>query len=113
MSTHNIHLKYRTPKRYPTIFSIMPPVVALIATFRGSNYHCLEQIVRVPKGFEPSRFDCTWLEHFWSTEISSTLRVNHSAMSGGKWDSLEMSFRSINITKTLYSNILKFSPPKN
>ena len=31
MSTHNIHLKYRTPKRYPTIISIMPPGVALIS----------------------------------------------------------------------------------
>ena len=30
MSTHNIHLKYRTPKRYPTIISIVPPGVALI-----------------------------------------------------------------------------------
>ena len=25
MSAHNIHLKYRTPKRYPTIISIVPP----------------------------------------------------------------------------------------
>ena len=58
MSPHNIHLKYRTPKRYPTIISIMPPGVALIVTFRGSNYRCLEQIFMVPKGFEPSRFDC-------------------------------------------------------
>ena len=44
MSTHSIHLKYRTPKRYPTIISIVPPGVALIITFRGSNYRCLEQI---------------------------------------------------------------------
>ena len=57
MSTHNIHLKYRTPKRYPTIISIVPPGVALIVTFRGSNYRCLEQIFMVPKGFEPSKFD--------------------------------------------------------
>ena len=53
MSTHNIHLKYRTPKRYPTIISIVPPGVALIVTFRGSNNRCLEQIIMVPKGFEP------------------------------------------------------------
>ena len=58
MSTHNIHLKYRTPKRYPIIISIVPPGVALIVTFRGSNYRCLEQIFMVPKGFEPSKFDC-------------------------------------------------------
>ena len=59
MSTHNIHLKYRIPKRYPTIISIVPPGVALIVTFRGSNYRCLEQIFMVPKGFEPLKFDCT------------------------------------------------------
>ena len=59
MSTHNIHLKHRTPKRYPTIISIMLPGVALIVTFRGSNYRCLEQIFMVPKGFEPSKFDCS------------------------------------------------------
>ena len=27
MSTHNIHLKYRTPKRYPIVISIVPPGV--------------------------------------------------------------------------------------
>ena len=37
MSTCNIHLKYRTPKRYPTIISIVPSGVALIVTFRGST----------------------------------------------------------------------------
>ena len=58
MSTHNIHLKYRTPKRYPTIISIIPPGVAPIVTFRGSNNRCLEQIFMVPKRFEPSKFDC-------------------------------------------------------
>ena len=58
MSTHNIHLKYRTPKRCPTIISIVSPGVALIVTFRGSNYRCLKQIFIVPKGFEPSKFDC-------------------------------------------------------
>ena len=57
MSTHNIHLKYRTPKRYPTIISIVPPGVALLVTFQGSNYRCLENIFMVPKGFEPSKFD--------------------------------------------------------
>ena len=59
MSTRNIHFKYRTPKEYPTIFSSVPPGVALIVTFRGSNYRCLEQIFMVPKGFEPSKFDST------------------------------------------------------
>ena len=57
MSTHNMHLKYRTPKRYPTIISILPPIMALVVTFRGSNYRCPEQIFMVPKGFEPSKFD--------------------------------------------------------
>ena len=57
--SNNIHLKYRTPKRCPTIISIIPPGVALIiVTFRGSNYRCLEQIFMVPKGFEPAKFDC-------------------------------------------------------
>ena len=60
MSTHNIHLKYRTPKKYPTIISIMPPVVAPIVTFRGSKNRCLEQIFMVPKRFEPSKFDCIY-----------------------------------------------------
>ena len=54
MSTHNIHLKYRTPKRYPTIISIVPPGVALIVTFElqlsQTNSHA-------PKGFKPSKFD--------------------------------------------------------
>ena len=36
----------------------MPPGMALIVTLRGSNYRCLEQIVIVLKGFEPSKFDC-------------------------------------------------------
>ena len=58
MSTHNIHLKYRKPKRYHTIISIMPPGVAPIITFRGSNNRCLEQIFMVPKSFEPSKFGC-------------------------------------------------------
>ena len=58
MSTHNIHLKYRTPKRYPTIISIVPLGVALVVTFWGLNYRRLEQIFMVPKGFEPLKFDC-------------------------------------------------------
>ena len=57
MSTPSIHLKYRTPKRYPTIISNVPPGMALIVAFRGSNYRCLEQIFMVPKAFEPSKFD--------------------------------------------------------
>ena len=64
MSTHNIHLKYRTPKRYPTIISIVPPGVALIVAFRGSNYRCFEQIFVVPKGFEPSKFYCVMFLFF-------------------------------------------------
>ena len=62
MNTHNIHLKYRTPKRYPTVVSIVLPSVALIITFQGSNYRCLEQIFMVQKGFDASKFDCI-LEH--------------------------------------------------
>ena len=64
MSTHNIHLKYRTSKRYSTVISIMPPGVALIVTFRGSNNRCLEQIFMVPKGFEPSKFDCSCIDSY-------------------------------------------------
>ena len=69
MSTHNIHVKYRTPKRYLAIISIVPPGVALIVTFRGSNYRCLEQIFMVPKGFEPSKFDCIILIHIKLLEV--------------------------------------------
>ena len=47
---HSIRLKYRTPKRCPTIISIMPPGVTPIVTFRGSNYRCLEQIFMVQRG---------------------------------------------------------------
>ena len=42
----------------PTIISKMPSGMALIVTLRDSNYLCLEQIFMVPKGFEPSKFDC-------------------------------------------------------
>ena len=57
MRTHNIRLKYRTPKRYPTIISIMPPNT-------NGNPPWLELSLSrtsfmVPKGFEPSKFDCT------------------------------------------------------
>ena len=47
---HSIRLKYRTPKRCPTIISIMPPGVTPIVTFRGSNHRCLEQIFMVQRG---------------------------------------------------------------
>ena len=40
----------------------MPPGMALIVILRGSNYRCLEQIFMVPKGFEPSKFDCIWVD---------------------------------------------------
>ena len=30
----------------------MPPGVAIIVTFRGSNYRCLERMFMVPKGFD-------------------------------------------------------------
>ena len=57
--TQHSFLKNKAPKRYPTIISIVPPGVALIVlTFRGSNYAVSEQIFMVPKGFEPSKFDC-------------------------------------------------------
>ena len=56
--TQHTFILYRTPKRYPTIISIMPLGMALIVTLRSSNYRCLEQIFMVPKGFEPSKFDC-------------------------------------------------------
>ena len=79
MSTHSIHLKYRTPKRYPTIISIVPPGVALIVlTFRGSNYRCLEQIFMVPKGFEPSKFDCNGLCHVKTVSSGMTAKAQIS-----------------------------------
>ena len=62
MTAHKIRLYYRTPKRYPSIISIMPLGMALIVTLRGSNYRCLEQIFMVPKGFEPLKFDCIYLD---------------------------------------------------
>ena len=64
MSTHNIHLKYITPKKYPTIISIMPPSVALIVIFRGSNYRCLEQIFMVAKGSSHRSSTVSGLERF-------------------------------------------------
>ena len=36
----------------------MPPDLALLSTFIGSNYPCLELIFMVPKVFEPLKFDC-------------------------------------------------------
>ena len=39
----------------------MPPDLALLSTFIGSNYPCLELIFMVPKVFEPLKFDCTWI----------------------------------------------------
>ena len=58
-----------TEKRYLTIISIVPPGVALLVTFQGSSYRCLEQIFMVPKGFEPSKFDCRWLPGAVATEL--------------------------------------------
>ena len=77
MSTHNIRLWYRTPKRYSTIISIMPPGMALIVTLRGSNYRCLEQIFMVLKGFEPSKFDCTCF-HLYSSYNSTIVCMFHT-----------------------------------
>ena len=87
MSTHNIHLKYRTPKRYPTIISIVPPGVALIVTFRGSNYRCLEQIFVVPKGFEPSKFDCIGMVVILFSSVEPFEQtVNISLTEGSIWN---------------------------
>ena len=36
----------------------MPPDLALLLTFSGSNYPCLELVFMVPKVFEPLKFDC-------------------------------------------------------
>ena len=77
MNTHSIHLKYRAPKRYPTIISIMPSGVAPIVAFRGSNNRCLEQIFMVPKRFEPSKFDCNFLG------TQKQVRINNSKRSIG------------------------------
>ena len=38
----------------------MPPDLALLSTFIGSNYPCLELIFMVPKVFEPLKFDYIW-----------------------------------------------------
>ena len=40
----------------------MPPSMALIVTLRDLNYRCIEQIFMVPKGFEPSKFDCICID---------------------------------------------------
>ena len=85
MSTHNIHLKYRTSKRYPTIISIMPPGVAPIVTFRGSNNHCLEQIFMVPKRFEPSKFDCIYKKQWFRQAYASAQSCRTFAVCSGKW----------------------------
>ena len=37
---------------------IMPPNLALLSTLNGSNYPYLELIFKVPKVFEPLKFDC-------------------------------------------------------
>ena len=34
------------------------PALALISTFNGLNYPCLELIFMVPEVFEPLKFDC-------------------------------------------------------
>ena len=82
MSTRNIYFRYRTPKRYPTIISIVPPGVALIATFRGSNYRCLEQIFMVPKRFEPSKFDCMVRTAIHHTSKYGKTAIHHSRKYG-------------------------------
>ena len=48
----------------------MPPGMAPIVTLRGSNYRCLEQILMVPKGLEPSKFDCFSVCNRFSKAIS-------------------------------------------
>ena len=60
MSTNNIHLKYRTPKRYPTIISIVPPGVTLIVTFKDSNYRF---------------YKFSWSERDWSHRSSTVFCV--------------------------------------
>ena len=37
---------------------MMSPDLALLSTFIGSNYPCLELICMVPSVFEPFKFDC-------------------------------------------------------
>ena len=53
MIAHNILPYYRKIRQ----ILIMTPDLALLSTLIGSNYHCLELILRVPKGFEPLNFD--------------------------------------------------------
>ena len=115
MSTHNIHLKYRTPKRYPTIISIVPPGMALIVTFRGRNYRCLKQILMVPKGFEPLKFNCRLIGVF-NGQIC--LKIHFLVLLGPVVQSivsLMSSLRVISLTVLADSvyNILIFFAEKN
>ena len=82
------------PKRYPTIISIMPPGMELIVTLRCSNYRCLEQIIMVPKGFEPSKFDCTCILG-WMVTLKSFRRH----LSKGDSFSLEIDIRYLKLSK--------------
>ena len=52
MGTHNIPYVTENRKDIP----IMPLDLALLLTFTGSNYPCLELIFMVPKVFEPLKF---------------------------------------------------------
>ena len=56
MINHNIPSHYRKIKE----ILIMPPDLALLSTLIGSNYPCLELILRVQKVFEPLKFDCIY-----------------------------------------------------
>ena len=43
---------------YRRLNSTLSPIYLLFVS--GSNYPCLEQISKVPKMFEPLKFDCFW-----------------------------------------------------
>ena len=52
----------------------MSPDLALLSTLTGSNYPCLEQIFMVPKVFEPSKFNCSYMSACLSGNAENTCR---------------------------------------
>ena len=102
MSTHNIHLKYRTPKRYPTIISIMPPDVALIVTFRGSNKLSWSQ-------WGSSHRSSTVFDYFYDAVYNSSKSCGRSLADGLTYRS--KSRVSLNKkTLLLFMNIIHLKP---
>ena len=66
MRTHNIPSYYRKIK----VILIMPPDLALLSTFIGSNYPYLELILMVPKVFEPLKFYCIFIFAYFAKGVN-------------------------------------------